>query len=648
MRKHLPIISYGLILVAAVASLAVFFATHNGFADRLMISLPMWGAAFLTAALAWGAYFTGGLAVRHVFRIRESFWEVDMGAGFIIFGMITFALAATHLLYAWVIRGIVLAILVLSAPTLGRFLRGARGYYAERLKNVSGGTAVLAAAIVPFGLISVLCFWQPPYEWDTLVYHFFLPKEFLLHHGFEYMPRLVYASMPMGAEMITTWAWGWGGLSVAAAATPLIDCLLLVATWRLARRYMENIWAVVAAVILLFTPTFAALLNNDYTDFILAAFTLMALNVYLRGLKRPGEAALAGLFLGAALAVKYTAIHALWGLLAIIIFDLISRRLRGRETAVMLGCALVVFAPWLVKAFVERGDPIFPVAYGVFGGRDLSPEAAGGIFASMRNVGMGRGLWDYVLLPYRVSMAGGMGYGNFAGSLLPFGFLALPLALVWFRRKRLIIFSAVAFISWGFIGSQQMRFLGPAFATLAVLLAGVFGAGADGLGSRARAWGRGVLIGVVLFTGYYLNSNQIVNLWERFWTHEIGGPEAYLARWAYSYKADKYVNENTPPDAVIIQLFDNSRLYLEREAVADPFCDASQIIYDICKMHSPGEVDVYFRRTGASYIILNKVAMAYFGSYYERRGIELLVRYLSDYSTLVYQDEGYEVRAIIR
>jgi hypothetical protein len=648
MRKLSRVITVVVIGGGFVAAAAAFIYEHPTFLGQFKTNAQQLGHVFLFAALAWAAYYAGKTVTRLVFRRGRSCWEVDLAVGWFVFGAATFALAAAGLLYVWLVRAAVLALVALSAPTLWRVGRGVPDFVETRRPEFSPGLLLLVVAAVPFVAAATSCIGQPPFNWDVVVYHLYLPQRIIADHGFVYLPRLAYASMPLGAEMMFTWAYAWDGIGAAAAVAPLINFLLVVATWRLARRYLDNLWATAAAVIAFFTPTFAYLFNVAYTDFVLAAFALMALNVYLDGLSRRGEAALAGLLLGAALSVKYTGLHALFGFLPLVAWDFAKRRLSAKSAAVFLLTAFAVVLPWLAKAYVERGNPVFPAFYGVWGGRDLSAEAAAGIVRSMRAVGMGRGGLDYLLLPYRVSVMGDKGYPFFAGSLWPFSFLAVPLALVWFRRWRLILFTIFNFASWAVIGSQQLRFLGAAVATLAVLSAGVFAAGAGAFRGTARRAAAAVTVAAVVAFGYYLNLGHLINFEERFADYQREGADAFLAKWAPCYRANRFVNDNLPADSAVLLIFDNSRLYLEREAIGDAFCDASEIIYAVGKLESGADVSAFVASLGAAYIMTNKTAALYFWGYYPASTKRTWETYLNGYTAVIYDDGAYEVRAVTR
>ncbi len=634
------------VVAAFGAAVAGYLYHEPGMRYYFILYLGRAGHVVLFAAVTWVAYFVGRLVSRVVFRPRVDLWELELGLGLFACGVAAFALAATHLLYPWVVRVFVLVLLALWAPTFWRLARGAGGYFRARWAGLTPASQVVIAAALPFAATALARVGEPPFEWDVLVYHLYLPKLFTASHGFVYLPRLVYVSMPLGAEMVFTWAYAWDGLGVASAVAPLFHFLMVVATWRTARLYVNNAWAVLAAVLLLLTPTFAYLASIPYVDMVLGAYALMAFIVYARGMTGAREAALAGVFLGAAMSVKYTGINAVVAFAAVAAWDLGRRRLRLNAAVVFLGTAFVVVAPWLVKAFVERGNPVFPVLYGWLGGRDLTPEAAAGIVRAMRAVGMGRGWLDYLMLPYRLSVLGGEGYDRFAGMLLPFTFAALALAPFVFRRARLLIFTWGYFIAWAFIGSQQLRFLSAFCGAAAVIISGVAGAAAGNFRAGARTAASAVIAGTLVAFGYFVNFGYLASSWEKISVFASGDRDAFLTKWAGGYGGDKFINENVPRDATVLLLFDNCRLYLERRAVCDSFCDASETIHALQKMKSAAEVGAYVRSLGADYIGISNLAASYFWSYYDRGTRALWDSYAAEYTTVIYRDAQYEVRRI--
>jgi hypothetical protein len=649
LRAFKDIAAVVVVVAAVLASLVVFFYYHADHLHSLAIMGEEAVHVFLFAALAWAAYFVGRLTVGFVFRPREHFWEIDLAAGFVCFGLLAFLLGAVHLLYVWVIRVIVLAILGLSAPLFWRYCNEAGEYFGRRLSSLTPGPVVVAAVLAPLALSMLIRVGLPPFDWDSLVYHLYIPKVYAENHYLVYMPRLAYASMPLGAEIIYTWAYLWDGLGCAAAVAPLFNGLFVVAAWRLARRYMDNLWATVAAALLLITPAYTLYFASAYVDMALGALALMAFFLYLRGFESRGDAALAGFLSGAALGFKYTAAYALIGLAPVIVWDLYRRRVKFRNVIIMLAVALVVAAPWFVKAFVERGNPVFPAMYSVFGGRDLSPAVAEHLSVWQKQIGMGREPIDYALLPYRISFRADGGYERFDGILLPFGIVALLLAIAWFRRSRLILYTVFYAGAWAILASQQLRFLSAALGTFAIIAAGLFASVAAAL--KRPGWRTiigAVLIGAVITFGYavdgYTMSWYAIDAVQYIFTHDR---DAYLLKRAPSYAPDKFINDNLPKDAVILMIFQNHLLYLDRETIYDSFFEASETLKNIAALESPAAVADYVDGLGVTYILTGRFAENYFWSHYDRATRVLWNAYLNGYTYPIFDNGEFEIRAVV-
>ena len=636
------------VVVAVLASLVGFFFYHADHLRTLKILTGQATHVFLFVALAWAAYFIGRLVVGFVFRQKEHFWEIDLAVGFVCFGLFAFLLGTVHLLYVWVIRVIVLAVLALSAPLLWRYCNEAGDYIRGRLSSLTPGPVVVFAVFLPLFASLLTRVGLPPFEWDSLVYHLYIPKVYAENHYMVYLPRLAYSSMPLGAEIIYTWAYLWDGLGCAAAVAPVFNGLFVVAAWRLARRYMDNLWAAVAAALLFTTPAYTLYFPSAYVDMPVGALALMALFVYLRGFDGKRDAALAGFLSGAALGFKYTAAYALIALVPVIALDLYRRRVALRNVIIMLAVALVVASPWFAKAFVERGNPVFPALYSVFGGRDLAPDVAEHLGEWQQQIGMGREAVDYALLPYRISFRADGGYERFDGIILPFGIAAFLLSLIWFRRKRLLLYTAFYTVAWAVLASQQLRFLSAALGTYAIITAGLFASVVSGLkNARWRGVVCVILIGAVVTFGYAANS--LATFWyandalEYLVTHD---EDVYLGKMASSYSVNKYINDNLPEDAVILMIFENHLLYLERRAIYDSFFESSGTLRTVAGLESPAAVADYVDSLGATYILSGRFADSYFWSHYEHATRVLWNAYLRGYTYPIFDNGEFELRAI--
>jgi hypothetical protein len=236
---------------------------------------------------------------------------------------------------------------------------------------------------------------MPPIEFDVREYHLQAPKEFHRAGWIGFVPHNIYANMPMGTEMhALAWmsicpaadGWYWGGLigKGAMACLPLATALILggmltrlagpMAGWTAAIAYMAN-------------PGVAEITQLGLVDAALAAHVAGILCVLNRWHQRHGAdgsggrwCLLLGGLLGGAMACKYTAVPMI--VLPSIVWaaTLLGRGGNARScfhyATLLAVAALVLGGHWYVKNALVAGNPVYPLMFGVFGGRQLSPERA--------------------------------------------------------------------------------------------------------------------------------------------------------------------------------------------------------------------------------------------------------------------------------
>ncbi len=238
----------------------------------------------------------------------------------------------------------------------------------------------------------------PPTDFDVKAYHLTGPKEYFLNGRITFLEHNVYTNFPFLTEMLCLlgmvlrqdWYRGaLAGQAVLMGFAPLTALALFCA----GRRWFGESVGWLAAVIFLSTPWTYRLAVIAYVEGALSCYlflTLFAVLLAVEALRREGSGSasnrfflLAGLFAGSAMACKYP------GLVSVVIpLGLVSvlavrekdnghrlsaigfrpERLRG-ALMFLMGTALAV-GPWLLKNLVATGNPVYPLAYGLFGGRD--------------------------------------------------------------------------------------------------------------------------------------------------------------------------------------------------------------------------------------------------------------------------------------
>ena len=414
---------------------------------RLVLSHALWPLALALSfwSVAWGL---GRRALRAGGVAEEGIIAAALGLG--LLGQAVFVLGWGGLLRPW-------SLAVLAAAAAGIASMGVpRPSWSVPRPNPLAGLAVgLLAFAAACAFLRALA---PPADWDVRAYHLALPElalkagrmtplPWMLHSHWPHLMEALYA-LPLAARR-----------DGAAALIHLGAAGLLVAgVFGVARRAAGPAAAWSAALLIAAQPAFLRAAGAAHADAAAALFAFAAAGALARWEEQEsrGWLATAGL---------------LW---------LAAVRRRPRAAAVFLACGLAVVGPWLLKTWLETGDPVWPFWSGLLG----RPEAAA---LAARNQISNR--WGFPP-PFWALTQDGPGF-----LLLPLvGLLALgrrrasaaaPLERrLWIPAPLLVLLVLREHAAW--------RYLMPLWPALAVA-AGRAAAGAFGAG-RPRAAAAAVLV----------------------------------------------------------------------------------------------------------------------------------------------------------
>jgi len=261
--------------------------------------------------------------------------------------------------------------------------------------------------VAPFVAAIVLGGALPPVDFDVREYHLQAPKEFYEQGAITFLPHNVYANMPAGSEMLSLAAmqalgdWWLGAL---VGKTIIASCALVAALGLLAagRRWAGNRSGVVAALVFLSAPWIVQVSTDGLVEGVSAMFlwsatyaTLLARNAPVG--KRLPRVLLAGLLAGAAVACKYpNLVFVATPLAAYVAYfswtrgrERLNPSRSGSEVApiepawrrlapavAFVLAAAIVCGPWFLKNWALTGNPVYPLAYEIFGGESRTPELA--------------------------------------------------------------------------------------------------------------------------------------------------------------------------------------------------------------------------------------------------------------------------------
>ncbi len=359
------------------------------------------------------------------------------------------------------------------------------------------GVAVLLCVVAPFVLCMLLGAMSSQTDFDVVEYHLGGPKEWFQQGHIARLPHNVYTSFPFLTEMLLLCGmvlkgdWESGALAGQAAVAGFVP-LTALGLFATGRRWFNSAAGSFAALVWLTTPWAYRIAIVAYAEGGLACYLFAALAVGLRivwGEKAgSGQEAerrgrrlivLCGLLAGSAMACKYTGAVSVVVPLAVMIAlralaakEPIGLRVKQAvlELALFSAAVLIAVGPWLVKNAVETGNPVFPLAYSVFGGegRDAAMDAQwrqGHSAPPYR--GVSHRLSDLIVKLTDVAA------NNDWHSALMFGLAPIAVLASWRRRVWYVwAFIGWQFLSWFVLTHHIDRFYVPMFPVVA-LLAGV-------------------------------------------------------------------------------------------------------------------------------------------------------------------------------
>lgn len=326
-------------------------------------------------------------------------WCVLLGVGLSVQSLV--------MLLAGLCGGIGGGVLLLAAGvSVCAGLAGARRAGVER---VAGAVAGVSSVRREGGRIECWLFWlvavpwsvyllwgalTPPTDFDVREYHLQGPKEWFQAGRISYLRHNVYTSFPFLSEMhslagmAVSGDWWRGALAgqLVLAVYQLLTCGLVVAA---GVRWCGRGAGYLSGLIWLTTPWTLRISLIAYAEGALSFYTAAAvlLSLVLGRLRADGVRGRAllvvGFLAGSAMASKYTGL-----LLAVLptavgwcwwwcragggVSGLLAagelRRGFVREAVWYVAGVLLAVGPWLVKNAVETGNPVFPMAWSVFGG----------------------------------------------------------------------------------------------------------------------------------------------------------------------------------------------------------------------------------------------------------------------------------------
>ncbi len=219
-------------------------------------------------------------------------------------------------------------------------------------------------------------------RYDVIEYHLQVPREFHDAGRVGELPHNCYSYYPLGVEMLflVTMCLRGGAYAgmYAAKMFPGLFGVIAVAAVFLAFRRDDDTRGRFAAGLLASVPLALYLSWLAMVELAEVCYLVLAVLWLREWLREPTwrSASAVGAMLGAACAIKYLSVGLVAGpVLAVMLIVALRARRRLRDVALAGALTLVLFAPWLVRNALYTGNPVFPLATGLFGRGHWSAES---------------------------------------------------------------------------------------------------------------------------------------------------------------------------------------------------------------------------------------------------------------------------------
>lgn len=506
-----------------------------------------------------------GMRILKLFRfefedlLEASAFSLCIGLGLIAY--MVFIMGLAGILSGLVIASLLFLLTLLSFKEMAEMLRRIISFLRRpdmsRLHIFFLVFILLACAITLIGALS------PPLGNDSLAYRLVHVKAFSQAQRVSYIPYARESLWPYLIEMLFTLGFAIGSDILAKLIAWSFGLLGAFLIYTAAKRYFSRTAGYISSVIFLLTPAIFNQMTHSYVDIAQAVYAFASLLCLLRYFKEREMkwAALAGLFCGFVLSIKFTAIITLLTLLVLFIHGLI--RAPGRRASILKGlCVFLLFTGlfsvcWYLRAYIIKQNPLYPYVAGVFGGHGWARGATGVIGAEFT-------IARFLKLPWTMTMhTGRYGIEHLGVAYLLF----LPLVFLIDRKRTFFrafgLFIVIYAALWFYIDPHVNRFLFPVLLPLSVML---------GCGLSIAFQRRGLFYNIIkaVFVGVFVFNIGLL-LYQNTGRVKVAfGMESrqqYLLRTERTYLIADYVNKNLPKDATILMIGEIRSYYIDRSCI---------------------------------------------------------------------------------
>lgn len=579
----------------------------------------------------------------------------SLAVGYVLFGYAVLVLGLFGQLRPWAVAVVWAAAALVGLGHWSLLWEGLLRFLnailrAFRRRSYFAGTLVVLL-IIGLTLVGALA---PPAgsDYDGLAEHLAQASYYVRHHVVAPLWHDHHSQFPSNMQMLYSVALLYNhSVSGAKLFHWFHGMLCLIGVALIARRFMARRAAPWAAVILATTPLFIWLCSVSYVDLGAAAYGVLALLMFLHWY-RSGERRylfLSGLLAGCGATVKMQGL-ALFGVLifAALLFVLLRwfRKLtdsappcpwRPRSLAsglwmvVVTGClGALICCPWYIRSYLYTGNPVYPFAYSIFGGKHWSADRALGYQRHQLEFGLGelpsqadldamprwqrffagpRQPWKWLYAPFGLTYQPWqyeVNLGPLANmvmtSLGPL-YLAFMFALLLIPAKppavKVTLCLFLALWLWWFSSMQLARYLLPTLALIAPVAGYAL--------YRCLSGGRIIALAAGWAAGLWAVTALILCLLQSLPALPVvlglQSRDDYLSLNLDIAEPSRFIRENLPTDAKIAMYGEVRSFYFDRDVFWAEMAHSD--FFDYTKMRGPQDLLKRYHELGITHVFLN-------------------------------------------
>jgi len=512
--------------------------------------------------------------------------------------------------------------------------------------------SLLIAVISVFSILAVLSALVPPFLWDEMDYHLALPKIWARHNELVPVFSKWLSELPSNVNMLYTMGLILKNGILSKFFALSYGLLLAASIYSFGKRFYTRKIALLATSIYLSLPMIMNHIGSAYVDIPVASMVFLALYCFVIWINSNNLEwlYLSGIFTGLSLASKHTAIFPAIILgIFVVYYSVKNHSFKALKPVIIFGVIALLFViPWLAKSHAHTGNPIWPLAYGIFGGEYWDANLASE-FSKGLNIAKSNGITNFILAPWNVTMHSSsftllLGWNSIFLAFVPLLLLYRKIdknALLLLSHSIIFLYSVI-FASFYLFGLQIMRYI-LIYPALSIISGMVIN------NLYNLKFFRKLLVIILTLTFIFT-----ILLWfgvfgtKMLYVFGFESEAEFYGKLANhnGYLVFDYVNKNLPENAVIF-VFRDSRGYLsDRDYVVGLPSDQKVVDYSLIKT----DLDFYnqLKQNKITHILINTKVEFYKPQPVVKRRQEpfsqahqdMMDKLLSRYGTLLIEDKG--------